>query len=240
MVNFNTKEIKVALYEAVKEINPLSQARVDNVIAALNEAFNQKSNVVLVLAFCRHILPAKAGYQIQKTVTARGGTILCYHPALVIMTTQGKSINVYFIGGIGTFFSPAPDSSSEESDDDEIEVLEVRKPAACNQAPAPASGTTKKGNDNTVKRRNINSTDNYRSVKEEQVLKEDRVAESPLTPAQPPARRRIRTNNGTTIPLVNCNSRRTKASGKNLRKENNDASSISSFEDTVGLTQELF
>jgi hypothetical protein len=239
MVNFNTKEIKVALYEAVREVNPLSQDSVDNVIAALNEAFNRKSNVVLVYAFCRHILPAKSGYQIQKTVTERGGEILCYHPALVIMTSHGKSITVYFIGGIGTFFTPAPDSTSE--DEDTIEVLEVRKPAGI-PPPAATCGTTKKGNTYGIKQRHANSTGICSSIKEICISKEEKVAESPLTPAQP-RRRRYRNNDGTaTTPhqrdTENCNNRRTKARGKNLK--NNNDSSDSSFEDTVGLTQELF
>jgi hypothetical protein len=127
MVNYNTPDLKVAMYSAPVEVNPLSNTSIRNVIAALTEAFDRRDNMVLVFAFCRHILPVSAGHEIHTTINAHGGQIVSFHPALVIMTPHGKSITVYFIGGIGTFFAPAADSSSDDSSN-EVAVIDTPSP----------------------------------------------------------------------------------------------------------------
>jgi hypothetical protein len=201
MVNFNTNEIKVAFYEATAEIQPLSQSSTKNMVAAIIEAFDCKSNVVLVFAFCRHFLPAKAGHQIHETVKSKGGNIVSFHPALVIMTPHGKSITVYFIGGIGTFFLPAPDSSEDESS---VEVTEVRRPE--------------------LKR--SNHVPNHGRDKRTQVPTQGRTTTSTTAPTH--------SNNASSHRNKNATSTK-----KNHRHSNNDDVD-SSFENTVGLTQELF
>jgi hypothetical protein len=52
------------------EIVPLSAVSINNMIAALTEAFDRKCNGVLIFAFCRHILPTEAGHRLYQTVTA--------------------------------------------------------------------------------------------------------------------------------------------------------------------------
>jgi hypothetical protein len=161
------------MFAAPVEVHPLLGSSIRNVIAALTEAFDRMTNIVLVFAFCRHMLPGRAGHEIHGTISSRGGRIVSYHPALVIMTAQGKSITVYFIGGMGTFFAPAPDSSSSE-EDEAVAVLDSpspvqpprRRPRTNNvetrgNPPLTARGSTNNGNgSNNVKNHNSSRTTN--------------------------------------------------------------------------------
>jgi hypothetical protein len=165
---------------------------VDNVVAALDEAFDRQKNVTLVFAFAHHMLPTMAGHRIRRTVNVRSGVIVCYLPTLVIQTIHDKIITAHFIGGMGAFFVPGPDSSSEESDDEVIEVVEVREPQ--------------------LKRSNNMST----------------------PPTSNRARAPVAHNYRRNI-SANLNSK-----GKvNHPVKNHNEDSDSSFEDTIGLTQEL-
>jgi hypothetical protein len=189
MVNYNTDQLKVAMYTATPDLTPMSGNSIRNMVAALTEAFDRMTNVVLVFAFCRHLLPARAGHEIHTTITSRGGEIASYHPAMVINTNQGKCITIHFIGGIGTFFVPAPDSSSDS--DEAVAVMDTPSPV-----PPP-------------RRRPRNNT-----------------------------RTNTRTNTLVADHAAN-NSSRGNINGS--RHTNNyHHSSDSSFEDTIGLTQELF
>jgi hypothetical protein len=205
MVNFNTNEIKVALYQVTPEyvVPPLSNHSIINMTAAITEAFDRKCNSVLVFVFCHHVLPTEAGHQIHLAVTGKGGQIVSCNPGLlVIMTDAGKSITVYFIGGIGTFFTPpAPDSSrSESSDDDIIEVLAVRQPQQKRSNVAANSGST------TTKKNNIPAFTRTKGRHHDNIAKNRNIS--------------------------NSNANRSRLS-------NNTEDSDSSFEDAIGLTQEL-
>jgi hypothetical protein len=190
MVNYNTNELKVAMYNAPYEVNPLPAKSSRNVVAALTEAFDRRTNIVLVFVYCRHMLSVRTGHEIHNLIAARRGQIVSYNPALVIMTTHGKSITVYFIGGMGNFFAPAPDSSSEDSSDEVNAVIDSPSPM-----PPPRCQRT----DATVA---ANATNNRA------------------------------TNN------TNGSSNRTTTNNNNANRHQDD--SDSSFEDTIGLTQELF
>ena len=201
MVNYNTKELKVALFDSLtpEELSPLSEESIDNVLAAIDDAFDRNSNTTLVFVLGRHILPTSVGHRIHRVVTNRSAQIVAYVPTLIILTLYGKTITVHFIGGIGTFYVPAPkpDSSSEESDADSFA-----------NSPVPQRRRTDTGNTRNSGRG---------------IMRPNRPHIPNTTPitTNRPSNNRSTTN--TRIP-----------------PKNNAQDSDSSFEDTIGLTQELY
>jgi hypothetical protein len=108
--------------------------------------------------------------------------------------------------------------------------------------PDPGSIGTNGNSNHSDNHCNGGSTRNHCStIKEDRTMKQegDNVAGSPITPAQP-AHRHAQINGNTPVAKLqtkNGNKNCTNASS-NLR--NNNDSSDSSFEDTIGLMQELF
>ncbi|CAB9529073.1 hypothetical protein SEMRO_2396_G326020.1 [Seminavis robusta] len=152
MVNFNTKDLKVAIYNHHDD-NPsaLPDDSVNKLMGALEWAFEHSRSHKIVFSFGYHYLTSDAVAKINSVVRKHDGKIKTFKPAMIFTKAdKTNTVSVFYISGLAHIFGTDYEGASKEHVDllanDEEKRIDSKPPKKPTAKPTikPTTKATRK------------------------------------------------------------------------------------------------